>query len=115
MLAAVERGAAYPEISRSLGVFLATIGIYLKLSQASYLKRKRETAEVAPRHSPGRTPALFKTPTARGLFLEQLQDDDPATLESVTASCGRRLEERRCRSRHREGAFSKIKDVLRKS
>ena len=47
MLAAVDRGAAYPEISRILGVLLATIGRHVKPQG----KRKRETAEVAPRHS----------------------------------------------------------------
>jgi DNA-directed RNA polymerase specialized sigma24 family protein len=43
----VDRGVAYGEASRLFGVPLATIG--------RHARRGRETGEVAPRPSPGRT------------------------------------------------------------
>jgi transposase len=49
-LAAVARGTTYAEVSRLFGVSLATIG--------RYARRRRETGEVAPRPSPGRTPSI---------------------------------------------------------
>jgi transposase len=47
VLAAVDRGTTYADVSSLFGVSLATIG--------RYARRRRETGEVAPRPSPGRT------------------------------------------------------------
>ncbi len=47
VLAAVDRGTPRKEVVRLFGVSLATI--------RRYVKRRRESGEVAPRPSPGRT------------------------------------------------------------
>ena len=57
VLAAVERGTAYAEVSRPFGVSLATIG--------RHARRRRDTVEVAPRPSPGRTPSICKSAEER--------------------------------------------------
>lgn len=73
VLAAVDRGTAYAEVSRLFGVSLATIG--------RYARRMRETGEVAPRPSPGRTPRICNTAEERGALWAQLEANPQATLE----------------------------------
>ena len=73
ILAAVERGDPYAEVSRLFGVSLATIG--------RYVRRKRETGEVAPRPSPGRTPRICNSAEERRALWEQLEENPEATLE----------------------------------
>ncbi len=73
VLAAVDRGSAYAEVSRLFGVSLATIG--------RYARRRRETGEVAPRPSPGRTPSICSTPEERRALWTQLEANPEATLE----------------------------------
>ncbi len=73
VLAAVDRGSAYAEVSRLFGVSLATIG--------RYARRRRETGEVAPRPSPGRTPSICSTPEERRALWAQLEKNPEATLE----------------------------------
>src|SRR5919199_3103190 len=75
VLAAVERGTPYKEITRLFGISLPTIG--------RYVKRCRETGEVAPRPSPGRsTPTILATTEhKKALQKKQLEDNDTATLE----------------------------------
>ncbi len=73
VLAAVDRGTAYTEVSRLFGVSLATIG--------RYARRRRETGEVAPRPSPGRTPRICGTAEERRDLWAQLEESPEATLE----------------------------------
>ncbi len=73
VLAAVDRGTAYGEVSRLFRVSLATIG--------RYVKRRKETGEVAPRPSLGRTPRICKTAEERRALWRQLEENPEATLE----------------------------------
>ncbi len=73
VLAAVDRGTAYGEVSRLFGVSLATIG--------RYVRRRRETGEVAPRPSPGRTPSVCRDAQERCALWRQLEQNCEATLE----------------------------------
>ncbi len=73
VLAAVDRETPRAEIVRIFGVSLASIG--------RYVKRRRETGEVAPRSSPGRTPSICKTVEERQTLWEQLEANRGATLE----------------------------------
>jgi len=73
VLAAVDRGTPRAEIVRLLGVSVATIG--------RYVRRRRETGEVAPRPSPGRTPSICKTAEERRALWRQLEENREATLE----------------------------------
>ncbi len=72
VLAAVDRGDPYAEVSRLFGVSLATIG--------RYTRRRRETGEVAPRPSPGRTARICKNAEERRALWEQLEESPEATL-----------------------------------
>lgn len=72
VLAAVDRGDPYAEVSRLFGVSLATIG--------RYARRRRETGEVAPRPSPGRTARICKGTEERRALWEQLEERPEATL-----------------------------------
>ena len=73
VLAAVDRGTPRREIVRLLGVSVATIG--------RYVRRRRETGEVAPRPSPGRTPSICKTAEERRALWRQLEENPEATLQ----------------------------------
>ncbi len=73
VLAAVDRGTAYGEVSRLFGVSLATIG--------RYVRRRRETGEVAARPSPGRTPSVCRDAQERRALWRQLEENREATLE----------------------------------
>jgi transposase len=81
VLAAVDRGDPYGEISRLFEVSLATIGCYVR--------RRRETGEVAPRPSPGRTPRICKSAEERRDLWEQLEASPEATLEEHRETWGR--------------------------
>ncbi len=81
VLAAVDRGTAYGEVSRLFGVSLATIG--------RYVRRRRETGEVAARPSPGRTPSVCRDAQERRALWRQLEENREATPRSATASCGK--------------------------
>jgi len=72
VLAAVDWGEPYAEVSRLFGVSLATIG--------RYVGRRRETGEVAPRPSPGRTARICGVEERRALW-EQLEESPEATLQ----------------------------------
>ena len=73
VLAAVERGTPREEIARAFDVSLATIG--------RWLRRLRETGEVTPRPSPGRTARILRTTEERRTLWRQLEDKREATLE----------------------------------
>jgi transposase len=82
VLAAVERGTPYKEITRLFGISLPTIG--------RYVKRCRETGEVAPRPSPGRsTPTILATTEhKKALQRSSLRTTIPLPLSAI-ASCGK--------------------------
>lgn len=82
MLAAVNRGTANAEVSLLFGVCLATIG--------RYARRRRETGEVAPRPSPGRTPRICNTAEERRTLWGQLKANPEATLERDRELCEER-------------------------
>ncbi len=73
VLAVVDRGERREEIARLFGVSLATIG--------RYVKRRRETGEVAARPSPGRTRRICSTPEEHRALWAQLEARPEATLE----------------------------------
>ncbi len=73
VLVMVDRGTAYGEVSRLFGVSLATIG--------RYARRRRDTGEVAPRPSPGRTARICNTAEERRALWAQLEESPEATLE----------------------------------
>ena len=73
VLAAVDRGERREEIVRLFGVSVATVG--------RWLRRRRESGEVAPRPSPGRTPSILRTAEERRALRRQLEQNDEATLE----------------------------------
>ena len=73
VLAAVDRGDPRALIVETFGVSLATV--------RRWLRRRRETGEVAPRTSPGRTPSICKTAEERRALWEQLKANPEATLE----------------------------------
>lgn len=73
VLAAVDRGDPRARIVETFGVSLATV--------RRWLRRRRETGEVAPRPSPGRTPSICKTAEERRALWEQLEARPEATLE----------------------------------
>lgn len=72
VLAAVDRGGPRARIVQTFGVSLATV--------RRWLRRRRETGEVAPRPSPGRTPSICKTAEERRALWEQLEASPEATL-----------------------------------
>ncbi len=73
VLAAVDRGTPRAEIVLLFGVSLATT--------RRWLKRRRETGEVAPRPSPGRTPSICKSAEERSALWRQLEENRETTLE----------------------------------
>ncbi len=73
VLAAVDRGDPRARIVETFGVSSATV--------RRWLRRRRETGEVAPRPSPGRTPSICKTAQERRAPWEQLETRPEATLE----------------------------------
>src|SRR5918998_5931348 len=87
VLRAVDRGTPRVEIVRLFGVSLATIG--------RYVKRRRETGEVAPRRpSPGRTPTIHRHRKAEahlvGTAREASRGDAGGALRTVGAGSGRK-------------------------
>lgn len=74
VLAAVDRGTPRKEIVRVFGVWLATVG--------RWLRRRRETGDVAARPSPGRsTRSICSRAEERRALWAQLEAHPEATLE----------------------------------
>lgn len=73
VLDAVDRGIPRKEVVRTFGVSMPTI--------ERYLRRRRQTGELAPRPSPGRTPSICSTVEERLALWAQLEENDEATLE----------------------------------
>ena len=73
VLAAVDRGMPREEIVRVFGLSLATIG--------RWLRRRRETGEVEPRPSPGRTRSICSSAEERRALWAQLEAHPEVTLQ----------------------------------
>jgi transposase len=72
VLDAVDRGIPRREVVRTFGVSMPTI--------ERYLRRRRQTGDLVPKPSPGRTRAILATPQERRALWEQLEENDEATL-----------------------------------
>jgi transposase len=72
VLDAVDRGIPRREVVRTFGVSMPTI--------ERYLRRRRQTGDLVPKPSPGRTPSILATPQERRALWEQLEENDEATL-----------------------------------
>jgi transposase len=73
VLAAVDRGTPREEIVRVFDVSLATVG--------RWLRRRRETGDVAAMPSPGRTRSICSRAEERCALWAQLEAHPEATLE----------------------------------
>jgi transposase len=72
VLAAVDRGIPRKEVVRTLGVSRPTLERYLSL--------RRQTGEIGPPRTPGRTP-FGATIEERSALWRQLEENDYVTLE----------------------------------
>src|SRR5215204_2008471 len=72
VLAAVDRGIPRKEVVRTLGVSRPTLERYLSL--------RRQTGEIGPPRTPGRTP-FGATIEERSALWRQLEQNDYVTLE----------------------------------
>jgi transposase len=70
---AVDQGIPRKELVRIFGVSLPTI--------ERYIRQRRETGELAPKPSPGRTPTIGATIEQRRALWAQLESNSDATLE----------------------------------
>jgi transposase len=73
VLDAVDRGIPRKEVVRTFGVSMPTL--------ERYLRRRKQTGQVAPRPSPGRTPSICATVEERRALWRQLEENADATLE----------------------------------
>ena len=73
VLDAVDCGIPRKEVIRTFGVSIPTID--------RYLRRRRQTGEIAPGRSPGRMPSICATVEERKALWRQLEENDDATLE----------------------------------
>ena len=73
VLDAVDRGIPRKEVVRTFGVSMPTL--------ERYLRRRRQSGDLAPRPSPGRTPSICATVEERRALWKQLEENDEATLE----------------------------------
>jgi transposase len=73
VLDAIDRGIPRREVVRTFGVSMPTL--------ERYLRRRRQTGDLAPKPSPGRTPSILATLGERRALWEQLEENDEATLE----------------------------------
>lgn len=73
VLDAIDRGIPRKEVVRTFGVSMPTI--------ERYLRRRRQSGELAPRPSPGRTPSICVTVEERRALWRQLEENAEATLE----------------------------------
>ena len=72
VLAAVDRGIPKKEVVSTFGVSMPTLERYLSL--------RRQTGEIGPPRTPGRTP-IGATIEERSALWRQLEENDRATLE----------------------------------
>src|SRR3712207_3573472 len=77
---AVDRGIPRKEVTRIFGISLPTI--------ERYLRRRRQTEDLTPKPSPGRTPTIGATIEQRRALWEQLESNSALPPWSATASYG---------------------------
>jgi transposase len=73
VLDAMDRGIPRREVVETFGISMPTL--------ERYLRRRRQTGDLAPKPSPGRTPAILATSEERQMLWEQLEENNEATLE----------------------------------
>ena len=73
VLSAVDRGIPRREVVNTFGLSMPTI--------ERYLRRRRQTGELAAKPSPGRTPSILATSKERRELWKQLEENGEATLE----------------------------------
>jgi transposase len=73
VLDAVDRGIPRREVVRTFGVSMPTL--------ERYLRRRRQSGDLAPKPSPGRTPSICAGPEERRALWNQLEENREATLE----------------------------------
>src|SRR5215203_1519917 len=73
VLDAIDRGIPRTEVVSTFGVSMPTL--------ERYLRRRRQTGDLAPKPSPGRTPSILVNPGQRRALWEQLEENDEATLQ----------------------------------
>lgn len=70
VLEAIDRGIARKEVVGTFGVSMPTL--------ERHLKRRRQSEDLAPRPSPGRTPSICSTLEERRALWKQLEENDEA-------------------------------------
>jgi transposase len=73
VLDALDRGITRREVVRTFGISMPTL--------ERYLRRRRQSGDLAPKPSPGRTPSICATAEERRMLWEQLEENNEATLE----------------------------------
>src|ERR671916_1349133 len=73
VLDAIDRGIPRKEVVRTFGVSMPTL--------ERYLRRRRQSGDLAPKPSPGRTPSILATSRERRALCQQLEENNEATLE----------------------------------
>ena len=73
VLEAIERGIPRKEVVRTFGISMPTL--------ERYLRRRRQTGNLAPKPSPGRTPSILATVEERRMLWRQLEENADASLE----------------------------------
>jgi transposase len=73
VLDAIDRGIPRTEVVKVFGISMLTL--------EGYLRRRRYTAEVTPKPSPGRTPSILATSEEHRALWSQLEENYEATLE----------------------------------
>lgn len=72
-LDAIDGGIPRKEVVRTFGISMPTL--------ERYLRRRRQTGDLAPKPSPGRTPSICSTVEERRMLWEQLEENYDVTLE----------------------------------
>ncbi len=73
VLDAIDGGIPRKEVVRTFGISMPTL--------ERYLRRRRQTGDLAPKPSPGRTPSICSTVEERRMLWEQLEENYDVTLE----------------------------------
>jgi transposase len=73
VLDAIDRGIPRTEVVRTFSVSMPTL--------ERYLRRRRQSGDLAPKPSPGRTPSICATLEEKRMLWEQLEENNEATLE----------------------------------
>ena len=84
VLDALEQGLSRKEVSELFGLSLSTIKRYIK---------RRQGEDLEPTPSTGRKRRILATTQQKRALWRQLEENDEATLENATASCGKSAKE----------------------